>query len=163
MFSRSVVAALVAAPFLATAFAASCTRTYTVKEGDWCDTISAANNVSTYQLAAVNPSVDDLCDNLEVGQNLCLGTEDEDCTNTHVVEANDTCDDLYNTYGLNATILYNNNPQLNSACDNMYIGEVICVANSALAPVPPSGLSIPTASSQAPATTETELPWCDEL
>ena len=72
----------------------------------------------------MNPSVDDLCDNLEVGQNLCLGTEDEDCMNTHVVEANDTCDDLYNTYGLNATILYNNNPQLNSACDNMYIGEV---------------------------------------
>ena len=34
-------------PFTA-AFAADCTRTYTVKEGDWCDTISAANNVSTY-------------------------------------------------------------------------------------------------------------------
>lgn len=36
------------AVFFSAAFAASCTRTYTVKEGDWCDTISAANNVSTY-------------------------------------------------------------------------------------------------------------------
>ncbi len=78
----------------------------------------------SYQLAAVNPTIDNLCHNLEVGQNLCLGTEGEDCSNTHVVEANDTCDILYNTYGINSTILYNNNPQLNSACDNLYMGEV---------------------------------------
>lgn len=78
----------------------------------------------SYQLAAVNPSIDNLCHNLEVGQNLCLGTEGEDCTSTHVVETNDTCDSLYNTYSINSTILFNNNPQLNSVCDNMYMGEV---------------------------------------
>ena len=70
MFARAAVAVIALAPFLArskfppehlttgnsahpasisptAAFAADCTRTYTVQEGDWCDTISAANNVST--------------------------------------------------------------------------------------------------------------------
>ena len=88
MFARSVVAAFVAVPFIAgTAFAAPCTRTYTVKEGDWCEPISAAHNVSTYQLSAVNPAIDAVCHNLEVGSTLCLDTEDEDCTTTHVVES----------------------------------------------------------------------------
>lgn len=70
MFVNTVVAAVVALPFVAqgvshpisfiipvysltstsllAAFAATCTRTYTVQQGDWCDTISAAHNVSTY-------------------------------------------------------------------------------------------------------------------
>ena len=78
----------------AAAFAASCTRTYTIKEGDWCDTISAAHNVSTYQLSAVNSGIDAVCHNLEVGSTLCLDTEDEDCTTTHVVESGDSCQDL---------------------------------------------------------------------
>ncbi|EJF66520.1 hypothetical protein BD309DRAFT_757476 [Dichomitus squalens] len=164
MFSRSVVAALVAAPLVATAFAASCTRTYTVKEGDWCDTISAQHNVSTYQLAAVNPDIDDLCNNLAVGQNLCLGTEGEDCKSTHVVEANDSCEGLYGTYGINATVLYHNNPQLDAACDNLYIGEVVCVANSLVAPAPPSGtvtIAVPTSTKVA--TTSIAIPTSTEV
>ncbi|KAI0757211.1 hypothetical protein C8Q80DRAFT_84122 [Daedaleopsis nitida] len=135
MFARSVVAALVAAPFLArTAFAAGCTRQYTVKEGDWCDTISAAHNVSTYQLAAVNPDIDDLCNNLQVNQVLCLGTEGEDCTTTHIVQTGESCEAITGTYGINSTMLNHNNPQLDAECDNLYVGEVICVANAALAP-----------------------------
>ena len=78
----------------------------------------------SYQLAAVNPDIDDLCNNLAVGQTLCLGTEGEDCKTTHVVEANDSCDGLYSTYGINSTVLFHNNPQLDAACDNLYIGEV---------------------------------------
>lgn len=37
------------------AAAASCSRSYTIQDGDICDSISAANNASTYQLAALNP------------------------------------------------------------------------------------------------------------
>jgi hypothetical protein len=37
--------------------AATCTRTYTVKTGDYCDSISAANNVSTYVSLVITPRV----------------------------------------------------------------------------------------------------------
>ncbi|KAF8878010.1 hypothetical protein CPB84DRAFT_1852478 [Gymnopilus junonius] len=48
---------------------ANCSRTYTVQSGDFCDKISASQNVSTYQLATVNSGIiDPLCDNLFVGE-----------------------------------------------------------------------------------------------
>ncbi|KAI0724351.1 hypothetical protein C8T65DRAFT_563357 [Cerioporus squamosus] len=168
------------------AFAASCTRTYTVKEGDWCDTISAANNVSTYQLSAVNPGIDAVCHNLEVGSTLCLGTEGEDCNTTHVVAAGEDCDGIQSVYGINSTLLFTNNPQLHADCSNLYSGEVVCVAKSALVAAAPDATSViattaapsttfaaATTSSAAPATTsaadeddsddDDEIPFCDEL
>ncbi|KAH9921940.1 uncharacterized protein BXZ73DRAFT_24354, partial [Epithele typhae] len=113
----------------ALAASSDCTRTYVVKDGDWCDTISAANNVSTYQLAAVNPDIDDICGNLAIGSTLCLGTKAEDCTSTHVVIADDSCEAIQAAYSINSTMLTHNNPQIDDACDNLYIGEVLCVAN----------------------------------
>ncbi|KAH9973663.1 hypothetical protein BGW80DRAFT_217886 [Lactifluus volemus] len=35
-----------------------CTRTYIVQPGDFCDKISAAQNVPTYQLFLLNPDID---------------------------------------------------------------------------------------------------------
>ncbi|KAI0824141.1 hypothetical protein BC628DRAFT_1379985 [Trametes gibbosa] len=193
MFARSVVAAFVAAPFVAqVALAASCARQYTVKEGDWCDTISAANNASTYQLAVVNPTIDASCTNLQTGQVICLGTEGEDCKTTHVVHPDDTCDLLTGIYNINSTVLYANNPQIDADCNNLYIGEVVCVAPAIAVPAVPVGSATPavvipatatpakatatpvkttsvaaTTTSAAPEPTETEddedLPFCDEL
>ncbi|KAI0788969.1 hypothetical protein BC629DRAFT_1288136, partial [Irpex lacteus] len=104
--------------------AASCARQYTVKEGDYCDAISAAQNVSTYQLATVNPSIDATCSNLQIGQVLCLGNEGEDCKTTFVVQSGDSCEGIQSRHGINSTVLYHNNPQINSDCTNIYIGEV---------------------------------------
>ncbi|KAI0682386.1 hypothetical protein BC835DRAFT_893160 [Cytidiella melzeri] len=138
----SVFAALLAAPLFAqTASAADCARSYTVKEGDYCDIISAANNASTYQLATVNPSIDANCDNLQPGQVLCLGTEGADCQTTYIVQAGDTCEAVQSNHNINSTILYANNPQINAGCDNIYIGEVLCVEGSFAAP--PPGPTIP--------------------
>ena len=72
----------------------------------------------------MNPGIDSICHNLTPGEVLCLGTEGEDCTTTHVVASGDSCDGLMSTYAINATLLYNNNPQIDSACDNIYTGEV---------------------------------------
>src|SRR3984885_7753301 len=105
--------------------AAKCTRTYTVKEGDYCDSISAAQNVSTcvsmslfcasfseiaipnsYQLAVNNVNhINAECTNLEVGQVLCIGTQGHDCQTTHVVGAGDTCDGIDSAAGVNITLL----------------------------------------------------------
>ncbi|KAI0290934.1 hypothetical protein B0F90DRAFT_1651662, partial [Multifurca ochricompacta] len=105
-----------------------CTRTYTAQEGDYCDKISAAHNVSTYQLAVLNPPINSDCTNLIPGQILCLGNSAKDCTSTHIVKPNDDCNIVSSAYHINSTILLLNNPQLYSNCSNLYIGEV-CVCS----------------------------------
>lgn len=126
-------------------FAHTCSRTYTVKAGDYCDKISQEQNVSTFvfalygrfypvltfflchcrfQLAVVNlHAINKGCSNLTENQPLCLGTVGEDCSITHVVQPNDTCTDIAAQNNLNKTILYLNNPQLDESCD-IYVGEV---------------------------------------
>lgn len=80
---------------------------------------------SSYQLAVVNDGIiDDTCNNLVPGQSICLGWTGEDCTTTYVVGFNDDCDIVAAAYGINTTTLYNNNPQLNAECTNLYVGEV---------------------------------------
>lgn len=165
------------------ASAADCTRRYTIKRGDTCDTIAAANNVSTYQLAVVNPSfLGPACANLGIGESICLGTSDGDCKTTHVVQAADTCVTILQTYNINATMLWANNPNIDTDCQNIYKGEVLCVANGVqVPPAPASGAPTPHPS-DAPASTtavpsaaptdsgsdgddddDDDLPFCDEL
>jgi hypothetical protein len=171
MFSKFAFTATAALALLSPVLAA-CTRNYTVAAGDWCDTISQAHNVSTYQLAAVNVGViDSTCDNLTPGENLCLGTTGEDCTTTHVVQDSDTCDTILAQFNLNSTILAQNNPNIDSACDNLYTGEVLCVAPTVVAPPIPTGFFdngdassidwIPVSASDAG--DDEDLPNCDDV
>ncbi|KAH7890358.1 hypothetical protein F5I97DRAFT_1834858 [Phlebopus sp. FC_14] len=159
------VATLLALPFVAQLVSAqTCTRSYTIQEGDICDGISAANHVSTYQLAVVNiDAIDAECSNLQPGGSICLGWEGEDCTETYVVQPNDTCDGISASTGVNSTILWLNNPQIDADCSNIYIGEVLCVSNTVQVPPAPSGTAPVTAipATAVPATPGGDLPWCD--
>ncbi|KAF9218595.1 hypothetical protein BS17DRAFT_741937 [Gyrodon lividus] len=166
MFTKAV-ATLLAVPFVAQLVSAqACTRTYTVQEGDICDGISAAHSVSTYQLAVVNiNTIDAECSNLVPGANICLGLQGQDCSTTYVVEKDDTCDDISGAYGVNTTILYMNNPQINEDCSNIYVGEVLCTAGTVQVPPAPAG-PIPGSSippTATPANPDGDLPWCDEI
>jgi len=175
------------------AFAAQCSRSYTVKDGDYCDAISASQNTSTYQLAVLNSgSINSECSNLAVGQTLCLGdVASEDCKQTHVVQTGDICDTVMTTYGINATMLWTNNPIIDADCTNIYEGEVLCVSNQVQVPAAPaSGIpapshtivpastseaASPTVVNVAPTPTSTtssddgddgddeDLPFCDEM
>ncbi|KAH0828581.1 hypothetical protein J3R83DRAFT_2852 [Lanmaoa asiatica] len=143
--------------------AQSCTRYYTVQSGDICDSISAANSVSTYQLAVVNNNIiDSSCDNLNPGSTICLGWQGEDCTTTYVVRLGDTCDGVAYNSGINTTVLYANNPQLTQDCTNLYVGEVICTSSTVEVPPVPGSGTIPGSAIPATATpAATDLPWCD--
>lgn len=79
-----------------------------------------------FQLWAVNyPNIDANCDNLTPGTTICLGWPGVDCTTNYVVQLGDTCDGVASQWGINTTILYANNPQLDqNYCDNLYVGEV---------------------------------------
>ncbi|KAF8901507.1 hypothetical protein CPB84DRAFT_1846802 [Gymnopilus junonius] len=108
---------------------ANCSRTYTVQPEDFCDKISAAQNASTYQLATVNSGIiDPLCDNLFVGEVICLGIKGQDCDTVQVVQTGDGCPAIASQAGISLADLLTDNPNVNAACTNIYPGEVLCVA-----------------------------------
>lgn len=185
MFFRSLVVAAV----VSVAAAGSCVRQYTVKPNDICDGISASQGVSTYQLAVINNGIiNDQCTNLIPNETICLGYQGEDCTTVYTVAKGDTCDAIASAHNVNTTLIHENNPQINPDCTNIYIGEVLCVANSVIVPPPAPGKTFPipsTASPAVPSSTpptpsppanngdngnddgddddDDDLPYCDEL
>jgi len=55
--------------------------------------------------------------------------------------------------GLNMTILYHNNPQLDQSCD-IYVGEVLCTSKTVQVPaIPASGITVSTLGQSAPPST----------
>ncbi|KAF8885619.1 hypothetical protein BD779DRAFT_1428243, partial [Infundibulicybe gibba] len=102
----------------------NCARTYTVQPGDTCDLISAAQGVSTFQLANANPQVDQQCSNIFEGDTLCLALAGQDCQPTHVVEEGDICNDIAADAGITFDQLRANNPNIDDNCLNIYLGEV---------------------------------------
>jgi len=135
MFLRYIVTAAIVS-FVA---AGPCTRQYTVKDGDYCDKISVSQGVSTYQLAVINNGIiNGDCSNLVSNQQICLGYQGEDCTSVYTVVKGDTCDAVAAAHKVNTTLLHENNPQIDTECSNIYIGEVLCVASTVIVP-PPAG------------------------
>ncbi|RSH84377.1 uncharacterized protein EHS24_005897 [Apiotrichum porosum] len=151
--------ALLALPLLAAVKAdvTDCSRSATVVDGDTCDAISATYGVSTFQLALVNDAtIDENCENLQIDQVVCLGVEGQDCTKVYTVVEDDTCEGIISMYGMSNDTLYNNNPQIDSDCTNIYIGEVLCVDTTAY--------DYPEFNSTLyQSVSDTYLPWCDEL
>jgi hypothetical protein len=102
--------------------------------------------VISYQLATVNSgTIDAACDNLSVGmvscvtprccqhpftdldlcyQSICLGLAGQDCSSTHVMVYGETCDQIASDAGTTLALLLENNPNVNSACTNIYPEEV---------------------------------------
>ncbi|KDR71095.1 hypothetical protein GALMADRAFT_159608 [Galerina marginata CBS 339.88] len=127
--SLAVIVSFAAVLVSSQAAVPNCARSYTVQSGDFCDKISAEQHASTFQLATVNSKIiDPLCDNLFVGEVLCLGLEGQDCSTVHVVQAIDGCDTISAQASISFGDLLTNNPNINAGCTNIYVGEVLCVA-----------------------------------
>ncbi|KAI0003810.1 hypothetical protein BJV74DRAFT_764107 [Russula compacta] len=123
LFSAVLLSGLVA--FASAQVGPACSRNGTVQLGDTCDSLSARYNVSTFQLASVNKGViDPLCDNLSVGEVLCLGLVGQDCSTVTVLHAGDSCSAIADAAGIPVTTLLSNNPNVFSNCTNIYPNEV---------------------------------------
>ncbi|KAH7923748.1 hypothetical protein BV22DRAFT_561631 [Leucogyrophana mollusca] len=108
---------------------ANCDRSTIVHLGETCNIISAYFNVSTYQLAAVNTGIiDPACDNLAVGEPLCLGITGQDCNVTYIIQSGDDCETIAEGAGIPMSTLLANNPNVNLNCSNIYPEEVLCTA-----------------------------------
>lgn len=100
--------------------------------GDPSLQLATKYGASTFQLSHVNPlSIDEACEQLQIGSELCLGFEGSDCSKIHTVVEGDTCGLLLDVYGMDDATLRQNNPQINEECTNIYIGEVLCVDTQA--------------------------------
>ncbi|KAF8326834.1 uncharacterized protein EI90DRAFT_2998980 [Cantharellus anzutake] len=150
-------------------FAFTCTRNYTVIKGDTCDAISQTHNVSTYQLAVLNPTINSGCTNLEISQCLCLGSSQADCTKTYTVSVGDYCQKISDEFGLSGAMLYANNPYISAVCDNIDIGQVLCVDKAynvpPLQPNQPKPSIDPTPKKEVyppKPTSDDDLPWCKD-
>lgn len=92
---------------------------------------------------------------------------------SYVVRDNDTCGSIQEQYGLNSTILMQNNPQIDEDCYNLYNGEVLCVATSVVAPAIPPGFFdnddpsspewFPIPESEIDEDDDEDIPYCDEV
>jgi hypothetical protein len=90
---------------------------------------------------------------------------------SHFVNDNDTCSSIQTQYGLNSTILTQNNPNVDDGCDNLYPGLALCVAQTVIAPPIPAGFfnSTGTGSVQwVPVSPgddgyDDDLPLCDDV
>ncbi|TBU58632.1 hypothetical protein BD310DRAFT_453789 [Dichomitus squalens] len=136
MFPRSIVAVIVVAAVCSSVDAqvSNCARNYTVVSGDTCDEIAGKENVSSFQLATVNKAtINAGCTNLRAGEELCLGIVGQDCEVTHVVANGDTCESIAEAAGTTLDILLENNPNVNSECNNIHPGEVLCTAKDVIA------------------------------
>ncbi|KAL0571626.1 hypothetical protein V5O48_010333 [Marasmius crinis-equi] len=121
MFPRVTLIALTLAAYAS----AACTKTYTVKSGDGCDSIAVANQVSSYQIQHLNG--DNVCSFLSVGQTLCLADSTYDCQPVHTVTSGETCGGIASSAGISLDKFYANNPQLGSSCSGIYPGLSLCV------------------------------------
>ncbi|KAG1727104.1 hypothetical protein EDB19DRAFT_1929872 [Suillus lakei] len=97
---------------------------------DRCVTVQSGDTSYIYQLAAVNSDIlNPACDNLFVGEVLCLGITGQDCNVTHVMQTGDTCYSVATAAGIPINTLLTNNPNVNTICTNVYPGEVLCTAS----------------------------------
>ncbi|KAF5366511.1 hypothetical protein D9757_012173 [Collybiopsis confluens] len=134
MFSRfylsitaiTALGAIMGAKVLAQA-SDSCQALYTVVSGDVCINIAEKFNVTTAALLSANPTVDANCDNLGVGQQLCIPSVPSNCSSQFEVHVGDVCIDIATEYNITIAQLEAANPQIDSACDNLVPGDVLCI------------------------------------
>ncbi|KAF9261847.1 hypothetical protein L218DRAFT_961087 [Marasmius fiardii PR-910] len=121
MFARVSLVAL----SLAAYSTAICTRTYTVKSGDGCDGIAAANGVSQYQLQRLNGQ--NICLLLTPGQSICLADSTYDCQPVYTVVSGDTCFGIAQSHGITLSKFLSDNAQLDPNSCPIYPGLNVCV------------------------------------
>lgn len=118
-----------------------CPNPYTVKAGDTCAGILSYYGQDSSSFYTNNQGIN--CNNLQVGQVLCLQTSygsyagtnygtsyygGYGCANPYTIKAGDTCASIISYYGQLSSSFYAANPYIN--CNNLQIGQVICLGTN---------------------------------
>jgi len=103
----------------------SCSQEYTVESDDTCDGIGDKFNVTGSAIIAANPTVSYGCDDLPVGQTLCI--RNETCMQRYIVVSGDTCNGIGAEFSVTGSDIISANPAINSACTNLQVGQNLCI------------------------------------
>jgi len=141
----------------------ACAKAFTVASGDTCYQIASTNGLSLSQLATLNKGLD--CNNLQIGQTLCLkasaiarapiATTPKPTTKApssackkYSVVGGDYCYAIAKKYKISVATLQKYNPKMD--CDNLSIGQKLCVtAGSTSSSNPKSTTKAPASSSSS--------------
>ncbi|GAA0138970.1 hypothetical protein LIER_00610 [Lithospermum erythrorhizon] len=115
----------------------SCTQVHGAEVGDTCTTIPQNFGLGAESFLEINPNMN--CDNIFVGQWLCISGEFtgstsiptattnsvSSCSQIYEFQFGDTCSAIINNFALSAEIFSELNPNLN--CDKIFVGEYLCL------------------------------------
>ena len=121
---------------------AQCQNYYTIHKDDTCDVVVSTFKTNLYTLYSLNPALN--CDNLVYGQSICVPVLSspaslDKCLTYYTVFQGDICYDIAikSKITLDQLTLING-PSLD--CNNLKIGQQICVANENLSIMSKSSL-----------------------
>ncbi|KAI5072305.1 hypothetical protein GOP47_0012411 [Adiantum capillus-veneris] len=113
--------------------------TYIVEPGDTCYAISQAYGISLSDFQSWNAGIN--CNNLQIGQSVCISKptasspSGSTCT-TYTIKFGDTCYAISQAHGISLSEFQSWNAGIN--CNNLQIGQIVCVSKPAAAPAPSS-------------------------
>lgn len=126
-----------------------CTQYYTVVSGDSCGAIETKFNITDSLFHSMNPEIDSGCTNILVGEAYCVqtsntttttstgppsnvasGTITTGCTQYYTVVSGDSCGAIETKFSITDALLHSMNPEIDSGCTNIIIGEAYCVTTS---------------------------------
>ncbi|KAK9764015.1 hypothetical protein K7432_008847 [Basidiobolus ranarum] len=101
---------------------ASGTTSYSVKSGDSCSAIATKNGINVDRLLSVNPKLK--CDQLAIGQLVCIPPLCQNGEKSSPVKAGDTCDKITKAWKVTLAQLLKSNIGID--CNKLAIGQLIC-------------------------------------
>ncbi|KAE9385651.1 hypothetical protein BT96DRAFT_891999 [Gymnopus androsaceus JB14] len=105
----------------------SCQANYTVVSGDACVPIAAKFNAGFLLKYLSQNAVNANCDNLFVGQKLCIPFPPQGCSAQHTIISGDNCQTIAAEFGTTYAALLTANPTVDANCDNLTVGKVLCI------------------------------------
>ncbi|KAN0139696.1 hypothetical protein V8E53_002358 [Lactarius tabidus] len=103
-----------------------CTQTYTVQQGDTCDSLGANTGANQTAILTMNPGIS--CDgSLPSNKPLCIKSWQPICT-LNETATNTTCDGLASQWNITQQDFVSYNDNVNSNCTNLVAGQPYCVS-----------------------------------
>ncbi|KAI0055443.1 hypothetical protein BV25DRAFT_1734520 [Artomyces pyxidatus] len=105
-------------------------ETYRVSSGDTCNTIQSWSGVTVSKLQSLNPGLNCAASmSTMVGHYVCLGTFTPTCTLNETATAT-SCVPLATAFSLTVSDFYQLNDNVDTACDNLVVGQPYCVSTA---------------------------------
>jgi LysM repeat protein len=153
-----------------------CYKWHTITSNDYCELLEDEYGLTFDLLRAWNPSIDNECDNLVVGDAYCIDgagrassvttvlpsastavETTSTCYDGYTVVSGDTCSAIEDAYGLYFDLFRAWNPSINNDCSNLQVGEAYCVDGTGTYTAKTTSTSLPASvtgsTTTAPTTT----------